>query len=137
MSISQSSLDALFSDGSAAETPPAPVSPESTGVPAAIPEQPASSAQAQPTITDVQRILRLPVPVIVTLAERLMAVELIVKVRVGTIVEFDVPFDSELTLEVANRPIGCGQGVKIGENFGLRISHIGSVEERIKALGNE
>ncbi len=137
MSISQSSLDALFTDASASETPPAPASPESGAAPSAMPEQADSSNQAEPTTADIQHILRLPVPVIVTLAERNMAVAMIVKIRVGTIIEFDVSFDSELTLEVANRPIGCGQGVKIGENFGLRISHIGSVEERIKALGNE
>lgn len=137
MSISQANLDALFSDVAASRTPPAPDPPAGGSAPLPIPEQVDSSRQSKPTAADVERILRVPVPVIVTLAERDMAVELIVKIRVGTIIEFEVPFDSELTLHVANRSIGCGQGVKVGENFGLRISHIGTVEERIKALGTE
>jgi flagellar motor switch/type III secretory pathway protein FliN len=54
---------------------------------------------------------------------------------VGTIVEFEVPFDSELALQVANRTIGRGQAVKVGENFGLRITSIEPVPKRIDALG--
>ncbi len=137
MSLSQSSLDALFDDVSASGTPSAPDPPEDRATPSPMPKQAGFSGPAKPTAVDVERILGLPVPVIVTLAERDMAVELIIKIRVGTIIEFDVAFDCELTLHVANQSIGCGQGVKIGENFGLRIAHIGTVEERIKALGME
>jgi len=54
---------------------------------------------------------------------------------VGTIVEFEVPFDTELALQVADRTIGRGQAVKVGENFGLRITNIASVPTRIDALG--
>ncbi len=136
MSISQASLDALFSDAAASELPPAP-NPPAGGAAPPIPEQADSSGQSEPTAAGLERILRVPVPVIVTLAERDMAVEAIVKIRVGTIIEFEVAFDSDLTLHVANQSIGCGQGVKVGENFGLRIVHIGTVEERIKALGME
>ena len=71
----------------------------------------------------------------VVLAERLMPVESLLAMRSGTIIEFDVPFDAELILCVGNRPIGVGQAVKVGENFGLRVSRIGSVEDRIQALG--
>jgi flagellar motor switch/type III secretory pathway protein FliN len=65
-----------------------------------------------------------------------MAVEMILSIRVGTILEFDVPFDAELTLCVANQPIGSGHAVKVGENFGLRIVNIDTVKDRIEALGN-
>jgi len=36
---------------------------------------------------------------------------------------------------VNNSTIGLGQAVKIGENFGLKITQIGPVEETIKSLG--
>ena len=49
--------------------------------------------------------------------------------------EFDVPVDADLTLEVAGRPIGKGHAVKIGENFGLRILKIDPVQQRIDAMG--
>jgi len=74
------------------------------------------------------------VPVTVTLAEREMTIESILEIAAGTILEFDIPFDSELTLNVANRSIGRGQAVKVGENFGLRVTYIEPVEERIDAM---
>lgn len=88
-----------------------------------------------PHAPDVRRILNLPVSLTVQLAERDMPVESILKMTVGTIIEFDVSFDSQLILQVADRIIGYGQAVKVGESFGLRLSHIGSVVERIDALG--
>ena len=60
---------------------------------------------------------------------------MILAIRVGTIIEFDVLFDAELTLCLANQPIGKGHAVKAGENFGLRITSINTVQDRIAALG--
>jgi len=71
----------------------------------------------------------------VVLAECDMRIEAIVNIKVGTIIEFDVAFDSDLGLVAANREIGSGQAVKVGENFGLRVSKVGTVKERINALG--
>jgi len=88
-----------------------------------------------PREADVLRILGLAVPVSVVLADRDLRVEAILEMKVGTIIEFDVPFDSDLALFAANRRIGTGQAVKVGENFGLRVAKIGTVTERINALG--
>jgi flagellar motor switch protein FliN/FliY len=71
----------------------------------------------------------------VTLAEREMNIESLLAITVGTIIEFDVPFDAELPLKVADRPIAQGQAVKVGENFGLQISRVHTVHQRIDALG--
>ncbi len=135
MSVSQANIDALFPGAPASVTPPGPDPPVVAEAPSSAPARSTSTDQANPCKAGVERILGLPVPVIVLLAERDMTVDLIVEIRVGTIIEFDAPFDSELTLQVANRTIGCGQGVKVGENFGLRISRIGTVRDRIDALG--
>ena len=96
---------------------------------------PAPRRPAEPTARELQRILCLSVPVTVSLAERQMTIGTILGLHVGTIIEFEVPFDAELTLHVANRAIAQGQAVKVGEKFGLRINRIGSVEERIDVLG--
>jgi hypothetical protein len=40
-----------------------------------------------------------------------------------------------LELRVNNKAIGTGQAVKVGENFGLRITFMGDLKERITALG--
>lgn len=84
---------------------------------------------------DLRRILGMELPVTVELAQRDMAIESILAIGVGTIIEFSASFDSEHILRVADRPIGRGFAVKIGENFGLRITSIAPVEDRIESLG--
>lgn len=84
----------------------------------------------------IQRILNLSVPVIVQLAARKMRVSDIVQWGRGAIVEFNQPFDAPLDLFVNNQRIGCGEAVKVGENFGLRITAIASPESRLRAASN-
>lgn len=83
---------------------------------------------------DLQRILGIYLPVSVTLAERELSVQSILSFKVGTILEFDTPSESDLPLLVANRRIGQGQAVKVGENFGLRVSAIGTMQDRVGAM---
>lgn len=83
---------------------------------------------------DVSRLLGLALDIRVVLAEREMPLNSILAIRPGTIIEFDVPFDAELLLYAGDRRIGVGQAVKVGEKFGLRVSRIGTVSERIQAL---
>lgn len=136
MTVTQADIDTLHAAASAEEssTPEAVV--ENRGA-ANEPGQPASVPQSRKRTPQIERILNISVPVAVMLAERDMPVETILDIRVGTIIEFDVPFDSELTLLVTDHPIGAGHAVKLGENFGLRVSAIDSVEERIDAMGGE
>ena len=84
----------------------------------------------------LRNLLSLEVPVSVVLADRDMAIESILETKIGTIIEFDVSFDSDLMLHVADEQVAKGQAVKIGENFGIRITSVKSVEERVQALGS-
>lgn len=130
--MSQAMVDRLLTGvaRSGGPTGPTPVAvhdpPKADGV---------SPSNGRPRDAGVARILGLSVPVTATLAERDMTIESIMGISVGTIVEFDVPVDAELTLSVANHAIGKGQAVKTGENFGLRITQIDNVERRIGAMG--
>lgn len=121
MSATQAAIDALFDPA--------------TADPVAACDAPAPTAPVQERRADVERILHLNVPVSVTLAETDMSVESILALNVGSILEFDMSFDAELSLRVGHREIGSGQAVKIGENFGLRITRMGPVEDRIDAMG--
>lgn len=85
---------------------------------------------------DVSRLLGLALEMRVVLAERKMPVDSVLAIHPGTIIEFEVPFDAELVLYAGDRPIAVGQAVKVGENFGLRVTNIGTVSERIQALGS-
>jgi len=53
----------------------------------------------------------------------------------GVIVELPKGAEEELQLLVNNKPIGTGTAVKVGENFGIRITYIGDLKDRISALG--
>jgi flagellar motor switch protein FliN/FliY len=133
MTMSQTTIDELFSAGEAAEEV-APAPPDASPTHQESSDDACASA-AQERTPEVTRILSLEVPVSVTLAERPMSVASIIDIKVGTILEFDVPADAELSLFVANQVIGVGQAVKIGENFGLRVDIVSDVEQRIDALG--
>lgn len=141
--VDQSDIDALLASATSlaeeagqevgASTPPAPQRPNVSE-----PARPAparSATSAAPRRPNIQRILRMRVPVIVKLAERNIQLEDVLKWSIGSIVEFEQPSDGCLDLVVANDKIGVGQAVKVGENFGLRILRIGDLRERIEALG--
>ena len=42
-----------------------------------------------------------------------------------------------LSLVVGNQVIGSGQAVKVGENFGIRITHLADMSKRIIAMGGD
>jgi flagellar motor switch protein FliN/FliY len=88
-----------------------------------------------PSGRDLQRILHMQVPVIVKLAERKLTLAEVMRLGPGAIIEFMKSNDEPLELLINNKPIGLGDAVKVGENFGLKINQIGDVKEVIRSLG--
>lgn len=84
---------------------------------------------------NLDAILRLEVPIIVRLGERAMSLGDVVSLLPGAIIELPKNAEAELDLMVNNKVIGCGTAVKVGENFGIRISFLGDVKSRIEAMG--
>lgn len=113
----------------------APKAPSAAANPPSVATPPAGNPRRRPLSPSLERILRIHVPVHVNIAERTMDVASIMELNVGSILEFGKAADSDLQLVVVNECIGCGQAVKVGENFGLQITTIGSMTERIHALG--
>ena len=89
-----------------------------------------------PAARDVDRILRIEVPVIVKLAERTLTLQEVMRLGPGAIIEFEKANDEPLELMVNNKTIALGETVKVGENFGIKVSQIGDVRQVIKSLGN-
>ena len=79
--------------------------------------------------------MQLEVPVIVKLAERKLTLGEVMRLGAGAIIEFSKSSDEPLELLINNKPIGVGDAVKVGENFGLKITQIGDVKEIIRSLG--
>jgi flagellar motor switch protein FliN/FliY len=84
--------------------------------------------------SELGSVLRLEVPVIVRLGERSLPLVEILSLMPGSIVDLDRRADEELGLYVNNRKIGTGTAVKVGENFGVRITGIGTPALRAAAL---
>lgn len=84
---------------------------------------------------DVKAILQLEIPFIVRLGERPMSLAAVMGLAPGAIVELAKGADEELDILINNKHVGAGSAVKVGENFGVRITFIGDVRERIMALG--
>lgn len=86
--------------------------------------------------SDLRSILTLEVPLIVLLGERRVRVAEVTSWIPGAIVELPKHSEEELHILVNNKVIGTGVAVKVGENFGVRITYIGDVKHRIQALGS-
>ena len=82
----------------------------------------------------MHRILRLQVPVIVKLAERKLLLSEVMRLGVGAIIEFVKSSNEPLELLINNKVIAVGETVKVGENFGLRITRIGDTRQILQAL---
>ena len=91
------------------------------------------NASATPQV-ELRRILQLQVPVIVKLAERKLPLSEVMRLGVGAIIEFVKSSDEPLELLINNKVIGTGETVKVGENFGIRITNIGDVKQVIRSM---
>lgn len=78
-------------------------------------------------------LLRISVPVSVTLAQKRQPIDSIVKLGPGSIIQFDKSCEEMLELEVGQQRIAHGEAVKVGEKFGLRITSITLPDERFSA----
>ena len=94
-----------------------------------------SASSPAPTQGELQRILHLSVPVIVKLAERKLSLSEVLRLGNGAIIEFFKSSDEPLELLINNKPIALGETVKVGENFGLRITQVGDVRAVIRSMG--
>lgn len=84
---------------------------------------------------EVRRILKLEVPVIVKLAERRLPVSEVLRLGIGSIIEFVKRSEEPLELLVNNKAVAVGEAVKVGENFGLRVKQVGDPRDLVAALG--
>ncbi len=85
---------------------------------------------------ELQAILNLEVPVIVEIGRTRLPTKAVMALSPGKIIELPKSADDELEMLVNNKTVGTGIAVKIGENFGLQVSYIGNVRERLEALAS-
>jgi len=109
------------------EEPPAPASPETAE---AAPSRPRSSGVE---FRNLQHLLDVRMPLTIRLGSTRMSLDDILRLTQGSIVELDQRENEPLEVLANGRVIARGEVVVVDERFGLRITDIGSSEERIRA----
>jgi len=95
----------------------------------------ASIEEALPVLPPYTRsLLRIRVPIVVTLARSKQPLSRIVELAPGSIIPFDKSCEDTLSLEVNNREVAEGEAVKVGDKFGLRITSMILPPERFVPL---
>ena len=84
--------------------------------------------------TDLDTILKLKVPFIVTVGARRISLETVLGFGPGSIVELTKSADEPLEILINNKEVGTGEAIKVGENFGVRITKMLSPKKRVEAL---
>jgi flagellar motor switch/type III secretory pathway protein FliN len=129
------------------EAPSRPAKPAPKPEPAAIPAAKPSAGFSQPTKPRPCRsvtvdalpaysrsLLRIKVPVVVTLAEKRQSLDQIMELGPGSIIQFDKSCEEMLELDVGGRAVASGEAVKVGDKFGLRINAITLPDERFERV---
>lgn len=116
---------------------------ESKGRPSAAPPSTPAADKAKPKSAKprlrelpayTRSLLRIKVPVVVTLAEKRQSLGRIVELGPGSIIQFDKSCEEMLDLDIGSHRIAAGEAVKVGDKFGLRITSIVLPEERFQSL---
>lgn len=79
-------------------------------------------------------LLKVRVPVMVTLARKKQRVSQIVELGPGSIIQFSKSCEQLLELEINGHTVGEGEAVKVGEKFGLRVTGMILPGEKFKAV---
>jgi flagellar motor switch/type III secretory pathway protein FliN len=79
-------------------------------------------------------LLRIQVPVRVTLASCKLPLKRILELGQGSIIPFNKSCEEPLSLAVGNCEVAVGEAVKVGNKFGLRITSMVMPQERFYPL---
>jgi flagellar motor switch protein FliN/FliY len=137
--LGKSSSEKPASKPAAKSSPKPAPEPEAKAFPDA--PKPQASAQRQAAFSDLppysQSLLRIKLPVMVTLAEKTQPLENITELGPGSIIQFDKSCEEMLDLAVGDQRVAVGEAVKVGDKFGLRVTSILLPDERFKKMGGQ
>lgn len=79
-------------------------------------------------------LLKIEVPVMVSLADKKQPIAEILDLRPGALIQFEKPCEDMLDLEVGGYRVAVGEAVKVGDKFGLRITSMITPDERFRKV---
>jgi flagellar motor switch protein FliN/FliY len=86
---------------------------------------------------NIDLLMDVDLPVAIELGRTKMAIQEILALGPGSVVELNKLAGEPVDLLVNNKVVAKGEVVVIDENFGLRITQLVTPEERLKALGED
>ena len=118
------------------EAPSPQPKPKAISGAAALPQKGGVNVRVQVgDLPDYSRsLLKIEVPVVVTLAEKRQPLRKIIELGPGSIIHFEKSCEEMLQLDVGGRHVAKGEAVKVGDKFGLRITSMLLPEERFKPV---
>jgi len=84
--------------------------------------------------TDLKTVLQLSVPLKVRVGELCLSMDDVLALGPGAILDLEKSADGELDVLINNKHVGEGHAVKIGENFGIRVTRLGDRRELAQAM---
>lgn len=94
------------------------------------PDRPKSRVSVGDLPVYSRSLLKIEVPVVVTLAEKRQPLGKIIELCPGAIIHFDKSCEEMLDLKVGGHHVATGEAVKVGDKFGLRITSMVLPDER-------
>ena len=79
-------------------------------------------------------LLRVELPVVVTLAASKQPLRRILELGPGSIIKFDKSYEEPLSLGIGDHEVAVGEAVKVGDKFGLRITSMVLPGERFQSV---
>ena len=128
--LSQEELDALLSQ---MKEEPSEEAVETDGSDA-IEHAPLAQQSSSASASNLDMLLALPVEVRVELGRARVSIAEILGFCQGSVVELNNPAGDLIHLTMNDRVVALGEAVVVNENFGIRISEVDSVRERIAKL---
>ena len=85
---------------------------------------------------NISVLMDVQLPVSIRFGETEMALEDVVKLGIGSVIELNSGIDQPVELVVNNRTLARGEIVTVDGFYGIRITEITSVGERFKSLNS-
>ncbi len=95
----------------------------------------ADEGRLEERVRSLDRILDIPMQVTVELGRARMPIKEVIQLGQGSVIELAKPAGAPLEVLVNNKLIARGEVVVVDEKFGIRISEIVSLSERVEGLG--
>jgi flagellar motor switch protein FliN len=114
-------------------------SPLETTAPFAVPPAagpvPRKTGDRPPGNWNIDLLLDVELPIVVSFGETEMQLKDILKFSVGSVIELDKSVNDPVVIKVNDKPIARGEVVMVDGNYGVRILEVESTAERLRSLG--